>query len=460
MEDRIQLTRVLQHPEKLGTVLPTDRPWEGERQLIVGVARDDLASCYKLWYFSACMQRHRQNKGSDSYIGLGYAESDDALHWRKPLFDLCPVGEHARTNFLHWGRAKPMLNPASDDPARRFIAVGLYYHDYRGLRPDGINLLYSPDGIHWQVQGDYHIHDFHSDTKNHLCYDPVRRRWLLYCRQAITASGRTGHGDNRRRILVSVSTDLQDWTYPEMVLCPDEWDTPDYDNCQVFHYGSHFLMFYAAMTSTTDGRMRLRLAYSADGIRFERFPTREDFIPMGEPGSFDGGILAPAAPPLRLGDRLLIYYNAMNLGQSEQRRTDVVWTGVGAIAALPPDRFVAQRAEGREGWLLTRHFLLEGNTLRLNFRTLCPSGSVQVEVVRRPPRDGHAQYYIDEHAAKGYTYAWDGYGLDACEVLRGDQLAAAVTWQGRDLAALQGQEVYLRFRLVDADLYSFRISQE
>ena len=43
------------------------------------------------------------------------------------------------------------------------------------------------------------------------------------------------------------SPDLVSWSYPRVVIYPDERDLPDYDHASVFRYGSHFLMLYAAM---------------------------------------------------------------------------------------------------------------------------------------------------------------------------------------------------------------------
>lgn len=461
VEDRFGLARVMQHPEKHADnpILLPDTPWEADAVQITSVLRDDQLGRYRMWYSSVSRKRYAEG-GSKSYQALAYAESDDGCCWRKPLFDLCPEGEHQQTNLLHWGRGKVILNPNTSDPERRFLAVGLYFHDHpSGLRNDGINLLHSADGLHWEVDGDWHIFDHHSDTKNQLVYDHRQERWLLYCRPAIYASGRHGGRHQRRRMCAMISKDLRDWTYPEVVLYPDERDLPDYDHVQVFNYGSHLLMLYVAMAGDDTGRMHMRLASSADGIRWTRFHTYEDFIPHGEEGSYDAGIVSASSPPVRRGDDLLVYYNAMNLGQHEREESSVAWVGSGALSVMKPDRFVAQRAGDRDGWLLTRHFLLEGNTLRINMATTA-SGAVQVEVVKRPPRDGHTDYYVAQHEKKGYTHAYDCFGLDDCQPLTGDRIDQPVQWQGRDLSELVGQPVYLRFRLRNADLFSFTITNE
>jgi len=463
VEDRCRLTRILQHPAKYpgNPILIRDTAWEEDYQQINAVLRDDQLGRYRMWYSAVYRSRLATLRGKESYQAVAYAESDDGYQWRKPTFDLCPVGDHPQTNLLHWGRARPIFNPDSSDPKRRFLAAGLYYHDHPGgVRNDGVNVLHSADGLRWEMDSNWHLLDLHSDTKNHLVYDPRHARWLLYCRPvAINASGRAGKGDYRRRISVMVSEDLREWTYPQTVFYPDERDAPDIDHCQVFHYGSHFLMLYAAMDSPTTGRMHMRLASSPDGLRWTAFPTHEDFIPLGTDGVYDAGIVGAACQPVRQGNKLLIYYNAANLGQAERRTSSQPWVGTGAVSALPADRFVAQHAGDEEGWLLTRQFLLAGKTLRVNMAASA-NGSVQVEVVKQPPRTGHTDYFLAEHARKGYTYAFDDFGLDDCTSLTGNHVDAPVRWQGRDLSALVGQPVYLRFRVQNADLYSFTVTNE
>lgn len=51
-----------------------------------------------------------------------------------------------------------------------------------------------------------------------------------------------------------------------------------------------------------------------------------------------------------------------------------------------------------------------------------------------------------------------GFGLDACPPIRGDTIRHVVRWRdkGGDLRRLAGKPVRLRFRLHDADVYSFQ----
>jgi len=240
------------------------------------------------------------------------------------------------------------------------------------------------------------------------------------------------------------------WTYPRVVLYPDEYDLPDYDHVRVFRYGSVFIMLYGAMHGDTTGRWEMRLATSRDGLRWERFHTRETFLGPGPEGSWDAGGALPHGVPVRQGEDLLLYYSGMNRGQEEQG----AYRGGIGLAALRADRFVEQRAGGETGYLLTKEFILEGNALRVNLeREKGPyrEPRLRVEILRHPPLGGHWLF----------AQPYEGFTLEDCDPLAIDHTDAVVTWKGsKDLSALAGKPVYLRFELHQMGLFSFRIAKE
>jgi hypothetical protein len=155
---------------------------------------------------------------------------------------------------------------------------------------------------------------------------------------------------------------------------------------------------------------------------------------------------------VRQGERLLLYYSGFLRGQEEQG--DFL-AGIG-LATIKLDRFVEQRAGETPGYLLTKEFILEGNTLRVNLEmakstNLSISPSLRAEILRHPPFGQHWQF----------QQAHDGYSFDDCDPLSIDHTGAIVTWNGkRDLSALSGKPVYIRFELQHMGLFSFRITQE
>ena len=478
VEDRFNLTRTLHYPVKYvrNPVLVRDRPWEGDVIGKPNVIWDEDYGRLRAWY--TCFNLSNYYHGGGPVYYLGYAESDNGFDWEKPLLDICPIGSHSKTNIVYLGNmpdikgkrsfaaGQVFKDEADPDPQRRYKMIGLDGRPHPRF-PDDINtepsLLCSPDGFHWTLIGERPIFDHHSDTSNHMVYDAARGRWLLYCRPAVYSSGRDMGSDrrhHRRRLCVMVSKDLENWSYPRTMFYPDERDLPDYDHAHVFRYGSHFLMLYAAMDGDNLARFEMRLASSADGVHWHRFHSRENFLERGPSGAWDAGVIGPGCDPVRQGENLLLYYSGSPLGQYEPFVAQQESQSACGVAIMKADRFVAQRAGERTGYLLTREFLLEGNTLHVN---LSANGlpyhqpRLRVEVLRHPPLGEHADYFYKE---QGYSYAYEGFTFDNCTPLAGDGTSVRVNWKGHNLSELTGKPVYLRFELQDMDLYSFSISND
>lgn len=474
VEDRIHLSRVLYHPAKYehNPILLRDKPWEGDGVQAPLVVWDPERNRYRMWY--TCIDMNSYYQGGYVFY-LAHAESDDGVRWHKPLNDHFPIGQYLRTNVVYAGaypdpRSRKWIfqpgqvfrDESDPDPRQRFKMIGLDGHpdpEHNGEVNTEPNLITSPDGIHWRLHGSQSILDHHSDCANLIMYDPTSHRWLLYCRPPLYSSGRDmeERRHHRRRVAVMISDDFTHWSYPRTVLYPDEGDLPDIDQITVFRRGSHFIMLYAAMDGEGNGRWHCRLASSRDGLHWERFHTREDFIPCGSEGSWDAAVI-PCGAPVASGDKLLLYYSGYNMGQHETNCSRQEPRSGGGMAVMTRDRFVAQRAGTRTGYLLTREILLNGKHLKIN---AAPEdipghrGRVRVEICRHPPLGEHAKYFYHE---QGYSYRYDGFGLDDCDGLTGNGLDAEITWQGRTLAALRGKPAYLRFELTHADLFSFSIT--
>jgi len=484
IEDRWRLRRVMHHPEKFSRnpVLVADKPWESDCSHSAKVMWDEELGRYRMWYL--CFNNSNYYYGSGPVDYVAYAESDDGYNWTKPLFDHCPFGDYKQTNIVHYGTydqgtyycpekwppgtpitrvqiagaTQVWKDMADPDPARRYKMISLEGRP----RPEigevhtGVQLVTSPDGIHWTIDGDRPLIDYPSDCLNHVVYDEARGRWLLYCRPPVWHSGRHGshHGERniRRRVAVMTSEDFVHWTYPRVCSYPDEYDTPDYDHVRVFRYGNLFLMLYAAMEGDTTGRWELRLASSQDGLHWERYHTRETYLARGPEGAWDHGGILPGCEPIRRDEKLLIYYTGMNIGQEEQGQ----FTGGVGIATVINDRFVEQRAGEERGYLLTKEFILDGKTLRVNCErhksTNLPNRPyLRAEILRHPPFGGYW----------GFQEAYDGFSLEDCDPLSIDHTGAIVTWQGKsDLSALAGKPVYLRFEMQNMGLFSFRLAKE
>src|SRR5688572_5054716 len=276
VEDRWRLTRVLHHPDKFlrNPVLLRDKPWESDSVQGPHVIWDEEYGKYRMWYL--CFNNSTYFYGSGACQYMAYAESDDGFNWEKPLFDHCPYGSYKKTNIVYYGthdqgtyygydkwpvgtpytrlqnanKSQVFRDAREPDPARRYKMISTEGRPRPELREvhTGVQLVTSADGIHWKLDGERPLLDHSSDCNNHAVYDEKNRRWLMVCRPPVYHSGR-GHGlrNIRRRVAMMTSENFRDWTYPRVVMYPDEYDTPDYDHVMVFPYGNVYLMLYGAM---------------------------------------------------------------------------------------------------------------------------------------------------------------------------------------------------------------------
>ena len=462
VEDRWKLTRVLHQPEKFlkNPVLLRDKPWEGDVAYRPWVIWDEEYGRFRMWYQCFSFSNYYGAGGPPYHVC--YAESDDGFSWEKPLLDVCAYPGFEKTNVVycgtHYNRVQgvQVFRDADDlDEERRYKMICVERRPRNGALTSSVNLVCSPDGLSWKQVGEDCILDYHSDCFNHVVRDPQNGRWLLYCRPIHmsatgrrTPEGQVGGRHTRRRVAVMSSEDMVHWSYPRTCMYPDERDTPDYDSVGAFRYADQFLMFYAAMEGEETGTNEVRLASSRDGLFWERFHTREPFLPRGREGDWDAGQVIADAEPVRQGEDLLIYYSGFTAPQYETNRNG----GIG-LAVMKLDQFVEQRAGDRPGFLLTREFVLEGNQLCLN--TVMPGMNyreqgIRVEVARRPELGKHAANFVQ---------AYEGFSLEECDPIRGTRTENPVKWNGNgDLSELVGRPVYLRFEIRNMGLFSFKVS--
>lgn len=107
---------------------------------------------------------------------------------------------------------------------------------------------------------------------------------------------------------------------------------------------------------------------------------------------------------------------------------------------LRTDGFASLTAPWKGGEALTKPFIFEGSELELNYRTSA-AGYIQVELT---DKDGNIL---------------PGFEAETCEPIVGDEIKRIVRWcSGFELAAYAGKEVRLRFKMKDADLFSFKFN--
>ena len=255
-------------------------------------------------------------------------------------------------------------------------------------------IAFSDDGIHWREQEENPIFAGQSDTDNNLCYNPERDVFMLYRRPPINAG-------EIRRIAYSESADLIHWTQPTQVITRDELDPYSlYGMSVVRYHGVYFgflQMFYlrtplaAGVKPPRDTlveslfpldqeakpekhmQVDCQLAWSRDGVDWQRHPQRPLFFDNGPVGTRDWGMLFIGKGLIERDDRLDLYYAA-------REKLHVPMPGVSHIclASLRKDGFVSVEAPGK-GSLLTRPIECPGGKLHVNARTGA-TGSIRVAI--------------------------------------------------------------------------------
>lgn len=188
-----------------------------------------------------------------------------------------------------------------------------------------------------------------------------------------------------------------------------------------------------ALTDTT-------LIWSRDGLKFNCSPG--SFITPGRQrgGSWMYGDHASSWHLIEIKDKNIAELSQMAVYTSEAYRS-----GPNVrlrLNTMRPDGFASLSAGRQIAEILTKPLIFKGTELDLNMSTDA-SGYIKVEIV-----DLNGQII-------------DGYGMDDCDYIIGDETDRKVSWRGvSDVGDLTGRPVRLRFILKQAELFSLRFKSE
>lgn len=402
--------------------------------LIVGgcgypsVARD--GDTFKLWY-----QTHTRSTDEDkNAYGIAYAESKDGLAWTRPKLGLVEWQGSKDNNIVWRGHAGSRASGQQildlPESARRGFRFVMAYHTSGGKRGEnGIHVVGSQDGIHW---------DLASDTVNSVVFDAARGEFAMFCRAKDRyLAGQVGFLDTgeSRRISRVAGKDL--WTLwqdsPQAILIPDELDFARgfnrfYGMTARVHAGITFGFVWAFKLNTD---IWTELAWSRDGVTFERLPARPRLIDLGAAGAWDDGMVFGSADWIEVGDEWWLYYAGWD-GPHETRERE----GSIGLATLRKEGFVSLRGMRGGGVVCTRTLVWPGGALLVNADA--SKGELKVRVSDEKRK-----------IVPGFDYA-------DCEPFTGDAVAHPVKWRGASPDSLRGKVLRFEFQLRQADLYTFR----
>ncbi|MBN1489330.1 MAG: hypothetical protein JXA69_05380 [Phycisphaerae bacterium] len=443
--DRLTNARFRLHsPMEREAVFRFDKPWEGGLSAYVTLLRD--GERLRMYY-----------RGGGDLVRehTCVAESDDGIHWTRPVLGLFEFEGSKDNNIIWTGERKaydeshnfsPFIdaNPAAA-PEQRYKAVTLARRESDGERKNVLVGFISGDGIHWKrLRNEPLITTGAFDSHNVVFWDTVAEHYVCYLRQ-----GREG----KKSVSRCTSPDFIHWSDPVPL---DFGDTPlehFYTNgivpCfRAPHIYLGFPMRFVHPTDRntiglpprkTDGFSDAVFMSSHDGLHWSR-TFMEAFIRPGlDPARWGGahGNNTPSWGIVQTGtNEISIYWGVNYSNYPEKNRIPELRRGT-----LRLDGFVSVNAPYAGGECVTRPLVFTGGQLIINYSTSAV-GSVQVEL----------------QDADGKPIP--GFELENTVAIWGDEIERVVTWKhGPDVSALAGQVVRVRFVMQDADLYSIRFRE-
>ena len=367
--------------------------------------------------------------------GYGYAESVDGVRF-KTTADLTGI------NFAGDFTLSVTIDPHETDPAHRYKGA----YDAPGM---AAGLAHSADGIRWTpYNGGRPVTGRAADTCNQILWDEDAKTYRLFTRTDFGSAGGAGEVRGTRGMVnPDVKANPKGWKTVRSWIFKREGGA-EVKRRQIYslndwiRHGVHFALMSVyewpgdLSEGPTDQKKRHErdvmnwyIGTSRDGDRWDLswVYAGEPIVPRGPDGAFDKDIVLPASTIVTHDDKHWLYYAGANERHGRPRGHAI------GLATLPLDRFVGLAAGEKSGTVLTRPFKLDGNRLELNVDAR--DGEISVELLD----------------AEGRSI--DGFG--AIRRAKVDGLRLEPKW--KNLSALRGRVVRLRFRLRLAKLYAFRV---
>ncbi len=437
-------------------LLRPDRPWESGTVAYCSVHREPGTGEYTLWY-------QAWNPGRGCY--LAYARSSDGIAWEKPELGLVEFNGRKDNNIvlkIGYG-AGVVVDPRDPDPERRYK---LAYWDRLGTC-----VAFSADGIHWRehpgnpvIRGSYGRYDpprfvdepddgrngpplSTSDVTDPI-WDPLRGLFAIYAKTWLDAPDGTMHW--KRAVVRTESRDFIHWSKPQLVLWPDELDSPGDDrelartaggggsggiqlhSGPAFVDGDRYFCLLQVMDPGGTGTMPIELALSDDGYRWRRPFRKRHFIPpLDDKTRFDASLIWSNATPIRLDGVVRFYYGAYGRPWNSNDGKQI--SGIG-LATMKTDRYAGVRPTGTIGQVTFRE--TDFSRVRaIQVNADATGGTVRGEILTE----------------NGYRLR--GFTKEDAVPITGDAIAHRLTWKERTLGELPPAEYRLRVYLEGAELF-------
>lgn len=449
-------TLALDQPRPEEISLTFDNPWEGNFSAAYMTVIKD-GGTYRLYYRGGTKADNGITKAGTEVTC--YAESADGKTWVKPKLGLVAFEGSTENNII--------LGPTRLRSSCNFTAMlddrpGVPTAErYKGVgsgsgREEGLIRFVSPDGIHWKIYSEEIIFaGYKLDSLNVVSWLPAEQCYAIYMR-AWSEGGTPGNPKPRdayRTIARATSKDFKTWSEPvRMQFSGAEKARNLYSNATMPYFRApHILIsmphrmiseevvpraeleaYKTELRAITNSIGDVMLMSSRDGTTYDR-TFMEAFVRPGmERGAWHARSLFASMGIVPTSDAEMSFYVSTNYGlPSHQIRR----------YSLRTDGFASLHAGSTGGTMTTKPLRFSGEKLVLNYWTSA-AGIIRVEL-------------LDE-AGKPLP----GYAAGDCQKIIGNEISRTVTWGGQvNLSEFVGKPVRLRFRIVDADLYSLRFER-
>ena len=424
----------LHEPRPAGAAIKFDRPWEGCASGYITVLEDD--GVYRMYY--------RGHPGAGPQVTC-YAHSADGIEWTKPELGLFDVAGTRDNNVILTpevaGGSTHNFSPMID--RRPGVPESEQYKALGGEYMEGLTAFASADGVTWsKISEEPVITKGAFDSQNASFWSDAEGLYVCYLR--VTPQG-------IRSIARTTSEDFRTWSEPVEM---DYGDTPKehlYTNGTTPYFRAPHI--YVALPGRFwPERRALREEDAAPldvwegsggandcsdavfmttrgGNRYDR-TFMESFVRPGpDKANWVSRANYPAQGVVQTGPMEMSIYVARATGQAS------AWLD---RLTLRTDGFASVHSGYGGGEMLTRPLWFDGGELVINYATSA-AGDIRVEL-------------RDETNAP-----IEGFTLDDCDLIIGDDIDRAVTWNGSaDVSGAARRPVRLRFAMTDADLYSLR----
>lgn len=455
IESKKSIDFVMNPPYQTGEILiEADLPHEKEEHVyLYSSVIKNKEGKIRIWYDVSIPDRGRS---------VGYAESEDGIHFEKPILGKYEVNGSKKNNIVF----PPEANGGTSVWIDPMASAEHRYKTQSKVYPSGeLHIYSSPDGINWSFYANVDPRGGPVDTQTIIFWDENIGKYLLFSRGKI-------YGRSVRRAEMKdlnsientgfvVWTDITDqYTYfseradrtePENLAN----DTPmDYYGATVFPYENVYIVLAQAFWHWIErdprdlrpgtrrpGTRDVRLLISRDSKEFTRVGSRKAFMGPGPFGRFDSKQIWAMPNPIVMDDEIWIYYNGTNwdrAGRIDPEAPDGRKRSAISRAIMRLDGFVSADAPYGGGEIITKPLKFKGNKLEINANTAA-GGSIRVEIL------------------DSYGYPIPGFSINEANWINGNSVRLPVSWSNdNDLESLNGKIIRLRFVMQDCKLYSFQ----